>query len=168
MLSTICLLIYPAAMALAACLDFFTMTIPNRLTLAFAALFPVAAFAAGLPLAEVGLHVAAGLFVLAIAFTFFAFGWVGGGDAKFVSVTAMWLGWSTLLEYALWFSLLGAALTLAILFVRRVPLPALLGREDWAVRLHDSRGGIPYGIALAAAGILIYPSTLWMAEFTRF
>jgi prepilin peptidase CpaA len=30
------------------------------------------------------------------------------------------------------------------------------------MRLHDSRGGIPYGIALAAAALTVYPQTFWM------
>lgn len=168
MLNTVCLLIFPAAMIMAACLDFFTMTIPNRLTIPFAALFPVVAYAAGMPLQEMGMHAAAGLMMLVIAFTFFSFGWIGGGDAKFVAAASLWLGWSTLFEYALWFSLLGAVLTLTLLYVRTIPLPAMLDREDWAVRLHDLRGGIPYGIALSIAGMLVYPSTIWMAEFARF
>ena len=165
MLNLFFLLVFPAAMVLAACLDFFTMTIPNRLTLAFAALFFPAALLAGLPLAEIGMHVLAGATMLVIAFTCFAFGWIGGGDAKFVAATGMWLGWNVLLPYALLFSLLGGALTLVLLMARRVPLPEVLFREDWAVRLHDSGNGIPYGIALAVAGLKIYPTTDWMAIF---
>jgi prepilin peptidase CpaA len=30
------------------------------------------------------------------------------------------------------------------------------------LRLHDAGGGVPYGIALAAAALLIYPDTPWM------
>ncbi len=61
--------------------------------------------------------------------------------------------------------MLGGVLTLALLTARRMPLPAILCREDWAVRLHDSGNGIPYGIALAVAGLKIYPTTDWMAIF---
>jgi len=44
-----------------------------------------------------------------------------------------------------------------------MPMPrALLGRE-WAERLHKRDGGVPYGIALAAAALIIYPHTEWMA-----
>jgi prepilin peptidase CpaA len=31
------------------------------------------------------------------------------------------------------------------------------------VRLHDAKEGVPYGIALAAAGLLVYPDTPFMA-----
>ncbi|WP_436643527.1 A24 family peptidase [Microbaculum sp. FT89] len=167
MLNAALLLVFPGAMALAASLDFFTMTIPNRLTIAFAVLFFPAAYFAGLAPAEIGMHVAAGGAMLVVSFAFFAFGWIGGGDAKFVAAVALWLGWSNLLEYALLFSILGGALTLIILSVRRYPLPFALSRADWAVRLHDSESGIPYGIALAVAGFMIYPATSWMDVFVR-
>jgi prepilin peptidase CpaA len=103
--------------------------------------------------------------MLTVAFALFAFGWIGGGDAKFFAATALWIGWSDLLAYAFWFSLLGGGLTIALLFARRVPLPATFGHMDWLVRLHDARQGIPYGIALAAAGLIVYPETIWMAAF---
>jgi prepilin peptidase CpaA len=32
----------------------------------------------------------------------------------------------------------------------------------WVERLHRPEGGVPYGIALAAAALLIYPYTAWM------
>ena len=28
--------------------------------------------------------------------------------------------------------------------------------------IHEPAGGVPYGIALAAAALLVYPSTVWM------
>ena len=39
-------------------------------------------------------------------------------------------------------------------------------RHPWIERLHDARTGIPYGIALACAGLVIYPHTqIWRAAF---
>jgi prepilin peptidase CpaA len=51
-------------------------------------------------------------------------------------------------------------LTLLLLAVRRWPLPLQLKQVLWIDRLHDSKTGVPYGIALAAAGLLVYPSSL--------
>jgi prepilin peptidase CpaA len=59
-------------------------------------------------------------------------------------------------------SLLGGALTLLILQFRKLPLPTFLARQQWITRLHETGGGVPYGIALAAAALLIYPKTGWM------
>ena len=52
----------------------------------------------------------------------------------------------------------------AELMFRNVALPMFLTQENWAVRLHQKKGGIPYGIALAAAGLLIYPKTPWLSS----
>jgi prepilin peptidase CpaA len=100
--------------------------------------------------------------VLAVAFVCFACGWIGGGDAKLAAATALWLGFGHLLDYFVYASLLGGALTLLILQFRHVPLPRLLMGRQWAERLHRSDGGVPYGIALAAAALLVYPQTEWM------
>ena len=55
--------------------------------------------------------------------------------------------------------LAGGALTLAILFARRLPLPPLLSSQAWIARLHNAKTGIPYGIALALGGLAVYPQT---------
>lgn len=162
MTATLIMFIFPAAMLLAASFDFFTMTIPNWLTGALAAAFVVLAPFAGLSLMEFGLHLSAGLAMLAVGFSMFCFGWIGGGDAKFFAATSMWLGWAHLLHFAVMFSLVGGALTIILLMARRFPLPIFLLGTGWAERLHDSRSGIPYGIALAIGGLLVLPATGWM------
>ena len=154
--------LFPAAMVLAACCDFFSMTISNRLTVWFAAIFVLVALWCGFDLETILLHLSAGLAMLVVGFVLFACGWIGGGDAKFFAATAMWLGWTPLLEYALVASLLGGGLTLVVLYVRRWPLPIMLQTESWAVRLHDHKQGIPYGIALSISGLLIYPGLSWV------
>src|SRR5579862_2467413 len=85
-------LVFPVGMALAAASDLLTMTISNRLMLVLAATFLVLLPFAGLDLHAIGLHVAAGLAVLAVAFFCFAMGWIGGGDAKLAAVIALWFG----------------------------------------------------------------------------
>ncbi len=91
------------------------------------------------------------------------FGWVGGGDAKLAAATALWLGWDHVLDYGLAASVIGGLLTLALLQARRWPLPQWAFRQEWIARLHDQATGIPYGIALAIAGLLVYPDTaVWL------
>jgi prepilin peptidase CpaA len=51
-------------------------------------------------------------------------------------------------------------MTLGLLMVRRWPLPVFLVKIDWVHRLHDQKSGVPYGIALAAAGLITYSDTL--------
>ena len=156
-------LLFPAMMAFAASTDLVRMTISNRLTMTLAAGFFALAALQGLPLADIGSHMAAGFTVLAISFFFFIRGWVGGGDAKLAAATALWFGWPHLFDYLVSASLLGGGLTLLLLEFRRRTLPAPLARTAWIARLHDPEGGVPYGIALAAAALFVYPSTPWMA-----
>lgn len=156
------LLFFPALMAFAAASDLLTMTIPNRVSLLLVAGFFLFAILVGLPLAAVGLHVAAALLVLAVTFGMFAAGWMGGGDAKLAAATALWCGFGQLPEYLALTGMLGGALTLAILAIRAQPLPFFVLAWPWAFNLHHPKTGIPYGIALSAAGLLVYPaSPLW-------
>ncbi|AXK82797.1 peptidase [Pseudolabrys taiwanensis] len=155
------LLVFPALMAFAASSDLLTMTISNRLSLALAAAFFIVAVTTGMPLAVVGMHLAAAAVVLVVSFGFFTQGWIGGGDAKLAAATALWFGFDHLLPYLLYASVFGGALTLLILQFRKLPLPAVLARQAWIQRLHETEGGIPYGIALAASALAIYPAT-WM------
>ncbi len=152
-------LFFPLLMIFAACSDLFTMTISNRVSVALVLGFLIFALWLQLPLAEVGLHFVCGAAILCITFTMFAFGWVGGGDAKLAAATAVWLGFDHILDYGLFSAVFGGFLTLALLAVRRWPLPASLLRYSWITRLHDQKTGIPYGIALAIAGLLLYPDT---------
>jgi prepilin peptidase CpaA len=156
------LLLFPALIAFAASSDLLTMTISNRISLALAAGFLLLALLSGTSLAIVGMHLAAAAVVLTIGFTCFAFGWIGGGDAKLAAAIALWFGFDYLLEYLVYASLFGGALTMILIQFRLLPLPAMLARQQWILRLHEKGGGVPYGIALAAAALVIYPKTGWM------
>jgi len=156
------LLLFPALMAFAAASDLFTMTISNRVSLALAAGFLVLAVASGMGLHDMLLHIGAGAAVLAVAFSCFAMGWVGGGDAKVAAAAALWFGFADLMNYLLYASLFGGALTLLLLQFRQWPLPVSFAGQPWLARLHARETGIPYGIALAIAALMIYPETDWM------
>jgi prepilin peptidase CpaA len=113
-------------------------------------------------LPAIGWHLAAGLLVLAASFVLFTQGWIGGGDAKLAAATALWFGFGHLLDYLLYASLFGGALTLLLLQFRHLRLPGKLAQQQWIQRLHEPTTGVPYGIALAAAALVVYPQTGWM------
>jgi prepilin peptidase CpaA len=156
------LLLFPALMAFAAASDLFTMTIPNRVSLALALAFLVLAPLSGFGLHEMASHVGAGACVLAVAFVCFTRGWIGGGDAKVAAAAALWFGFGDLLNYLVYASLFGGALTVLLLLFRQWPLPYPLGGQAWLLRLHARDSGIPYGIALALGALMIYPETDWI------
>jgi prepilin peptidase CpaA len=75
-----------------------------------------------------------------------------------------WFGFGHLLDYLVYAALFGGALALLLLQFRKLPLPAPLARQNWILRLHENGGGVPYGIALAASALIVYPKTGWMPE----
>ena len=156
------LLLFPALMAFAAASDLFTMTISNRVSLALVAGFFALALLGGMGLHDMLGHAAAGAVVLVTAFACFAMGWVGGGDAKVAAGVALWFGFDHLLNYLVYASLFGGALTLLLLQFRQWPLPYAFVGQAWLLRLHAKDSGIPYGIALAIGALMIYPETDWI------
>src|SRR5471032_2761545 len=159
------LLLFPALMAFAASSDLLTMTISNKLSLALTASFFALTVVIGMSWPAMGMHLAAATLVLVFSFGFFSQGWIGGGDAKLVAATALWFGFDYLLDYLIYASLFGGVLTLLLIQFRKLPLPGPLARQAWILRLHETGGGIPYGIALAAAALIVYPKTGWMPAF---
>ena len=153
------LLLFPALIAFAASSDLLTMTISNRISLALAGGFLLLAIITGMSPATIAMHAGAATLVLAAGFACFSFGWIGGGDAKLAAATALWFGF----DYLVYASLFGGALTLLLIQFRLLPLPPMLARHDWIVQLHKKGGGVPYGIALAAAALTVYPKTGWMS-----
>jgi prepilin peptidase CpaA len=156
------LLLFPALMAFAAASDLFTMTISNRVSLALAAGFLALALLSGMGLYDFLSHLGAGATVLAVAFACFAMGWVGGGDAKVAAAAALWFGFGHLMNYLVYASLFGGALTLLLLQFRQWPLPYPFAGQAWLLKLHAKDSGIPYGIALAIGALMVYPETEWI------
>jgi prepilin peptidase CpaA len=156
------LMLFPALMAFAAASDLFTMTISNRVSLALVAGFLVLAPLGGMGFYDILSHLGAGAAVLVVAFGCFAMGWIGGGDAKVAAAAGLWFGFGHLLNYLIYASLFGGALTLLLLQFRQWPLPYPLAAQPWLLRLHAKESGIPYGIALAVGALMIYPETDWI------
>lgn len=158
------LVLFPLMMAYAASSDLLTMKIPNKLTLALALTYFAMAAATRQPFDVIMVNVMCGLVMLSLTFAMFCAGWMGGGDAKLAAATALWMGFPLCLEYALAASFLGGVLTLALIFARNRMLPAFMMKQKWIAHLHDKNTGIPYGIALASAGLLLYPQTsVWIS-----
>lgn len=168
MLDFVALALFPGLMLFAALSDIMTMTIPNRVSIILIAGFFVMAVWTGMAPSAIGWHVAAGACMLALCFVLFNLGWVGGGDAKLAASTALWFGFAPLADYGVVTAILGGLLTLIIVGLRQIELPNALRGRAWLARLHDSRSGIPYGVALAGAGLAVYPHTaVWLAAVAK-
>ena len=155
--------VLPVLLIAAAIFDLTSFTIPNILSGAMLLLF--LAFLSAMALSghpvswsETSGHLMACGLGLVIGMIMFALGLIGGGDAKFFAMTCLWLGWESMLDYAVTVSIAGGVFTLALLWVRRFPLPLFL-QFSWLLRLTKPNGAIPYGVALSVAALLILPGT---------
>ncbi|ESQ74899.1 prepilin peptidase [Asticcacaulis sp. AC402] len=155
-------LTYPAYLLWAAVSDLVAMTISNRLNLVLAALFFPAAVLLGLSVGEIGIHVAVAAAALVLGMTLFALRFMGGGDAKLIAATALWLGFDGFIALLFYTAISGGALTLAIITARRLFWGWAPKLPKWLGQHLEPKTGIPYGIAICAGGLLAIPhSDLW-------
>jgi prepilin peptidase CpaA len=141
--------------AAAAVTDGRSRRIPNLLPAGLALLGLmriVAALAAGTGIGPAAADLAAAAAVFAAGALAFRFGLFGGGDAKLLAAGALWLGTAALGAFLLTTVLAGGALALVFL------LAGLLGRRGLA---GTATASLPYGIAIAAGGILTSAGALW-------
>lgn len=168
MVEALVLVVFPFCMAYAAISDMITMTIANRVSLLLVAAFLVVAPLAGMPLGLIGFHLLAGVIVLGVTFTLFALGTMGGGDAKLLAATAVWMGLGiSLAEYVVIGAVFGGGLTLLILVYRNSPISDVTGNFILLRKFSDRRLGIPYGVALGLAGLVVFPTSpmgVWAIE----
>jgi prepilin peptidase CpaA len=92
--------------------------------------------------------VGASIVILITGFALFSQEFVGGGDAKLLTATALLVGYSDLLSFLLYMSICGAFIALAAF---------VTNRQQKAKALY-----IPYGVAIATAGslTLLFQSSL--------
>lgn len=150
----------------AALIDLTTMKIRNDLVLFLLAVYAALAPLAGFGVAEIGMSAAMASGILVFMFIFFAMGWIGGGDAKLAAVIALWLGADHAPWFMLYTALFGGVITLALLQFRTIDLPSTCRRLPWVMKLHQSGVGVPYGVAIALAGLLTFAETRWIAALS--
>ncbi len=156
------MVIFVFTMLYAGVTDLTTYKIRNSLVLLFLLAYAVLAPFAGFTAYEIEWSAAVAAAVLLFAFMLFALGWIGGGDAKLAAVTALWFGADHTPAYLIYTMLLGGAFTLAILQFRALKLPACLQNRSWIALLHSRGSGVPYGVAMALAALVVFPQTRWM------
>jgi prepilin peptidase CpaA len=160
MLAASIFVIFPFCMLFAAVSDVLSMTIANRVSIILIAAFAIIAPMTGMDWATYGWHFAAGAIVLAVTFAVFAIGGMGGGDAKLLTATSVWMGFNmTLLQYLVLGAMLGGLMTILIVFFRNSPMATFSANNMFLRHFADQKAGIPYGVALGIAGLMTYPQT---------
>ncbi|MEX2648229.1 MAG: prepilin peptidase [Alphaproteobacteria bacterium] len=150
-------LVFPAVLIVAAVTDVISFTIPNALSIVLAGAFLVLAPIAGLSLNETLFHALAGLATLGLGFGLFLLNVVGGGDVKLLAATAVWTGWPHLGPFLLAVALAGGLVAAALIVARRVARRAPVDPTTRWGRLMSPKEGVPYGVAIAIAGIVVAP-----------
>ena len=171
MIAAVIFVVFPFAMIYAALSDIFSMTIANRVSALLIATFLFVAPFIGLSWTDFGSHLMAFGLVLSITFTMFALGGMGGGDAKMLASTSLWMGFSVhLWNYIMMSAIAGGVLALAILVLRKTPMAVYAGEFPVLRQVIDAKG-IPYGVALAFGGLFAFPDstamTYELAYFAR-
>jgi prepilin peptidase CpaA len=156
------IIIFVCAMMYVAVNDLLRMTIINTLCLLLCGAYFVLAPLAGFRLEMIGISIASALTVLFFSVAFFAMGWIGGGDGKLATVTALWVGADQTVPYVTYAALFGGVLTVALIAFRRFEVPMTWHDRAWIARLHSRESGVPYGVALALAGLVVLGDTVWV------
>jgi len=158
LLSFIIFAVFTLTMLAAALKDASTMTIPNWISLvllgAFVVCFPFVW--QGLP--NFGEHMASGLLMFAIGFAMFAFGWLGGGDAKLMAATSFWWTFSDLFLYVAYTTVAGGAIAFFILAGRKF-IPVRVMTAPWMHTMFKDNKKMPYGLALAVGALATLPQS---------
>ena len=151
---SLALSLFIMSMVLAIIVDLHSMTIPNRLVGVVIFSFVIFAFGVNFSLMGFFWHLLVALAALGITFGAFALGWMGGGDAKLIAATALWFGPTLAFwDYLFLASFFGGVLTLVMILARACLRPTT-GHAS-VDRLLDPASGVPYGVALGAAGIVV-------------
>lgn len=127
----------------AAVTDIRSRIISNRLNLAIALTAPLFWWANGYaPWPDMAVQLLSALVIFATFAALFALGMMGGGDVKLLGALALWLPWQPMMTLLLIMSVLGGAVTVAVLIHHRID--KRVGRPE-----------IPYGVAIALAGLWV-------------
>ena len=148
-----------AMMLAAAAYDVLTLTIPNWISLALLALFPVLALVAGLGWPELGWHVAIAFAALVCGIAAFAAGIVGGGDAKLFAAVALYMGPLAVTAYIFYVAIAGGVLAMLLIVLHQPQLETWTRRSPVLAQIVSRGMAMPYGVAIVAGGMIAFPAS---------
>jgi prepilin peptidase CpaA len=155
--------VMPALVIVGGLKDLTSMKIPNWISGALVLSFFPVALVVGLPPLTVAAHAGVGALALVVGAGMFALRWIGGGDAKLMAASCLWLGLAGSGIFLVYTGLMGGLFCLMLMFARTWSRPYLFGAPGWVVQLMEPKGDIPYGVAIAAGALLAYPASPLLA-----
>jgi prepilin peptidase CpaA len=163
MISFLAQTLLPFLVVLAAVYDFLTLRIPNWLNAIMALTFFPLAIMTGMPAEAMLWHCLTGTVILAVGYGLFSGGFIGGGDAKMLAGAGLWFGWPDAGTFLVFTALAGGVLAIAYKIGRMLKIEQEVRDLGWAKRWVNVNPDLPYGIAIAAGAVLVFPSTWWMS-----
>ena len=143
---------FPLTMAYMALSDFRTLHIPNWASVFVAAAFLPAALLGGMETAALAKHYGVGFALMIGGALLFARGLIGGGDVKMLAAGGVWFGAGGVVPYLILVALLGGAVGLAVLVMRKLPGP----KPAWLEGNGAEDRAVPYGVAIGLAAVILY------------
>jgi len=160
----IALAAYVFPLVMAGLSDLRSLRIPNWLTGAFALAFLPTALLFGGGAVDWLSHLAAGGAVFLGAAILFALRLMGGGDVKLLAAVALWIGLGSLLPFLVLTAVIGGGLAAVVLLLRAPIMQAALVRVlPRLAEVARKKMPVPYGVPIAAAGIMMLPSLAFLA-----
>ncbi len=176
MTSLLPLLLLAGLLVIGALIDIECRRLPNWLTASVAVLYGIHVAVSPVPVDWLSAFLVAGV-VFALGFACFAFNLMGGGDVKLMAALALWAGVHHIGDFLVVTALAGGLLSIVTLIGRRLaaspmlllagplretvvrllPMPARPAGDpaDAASTTVDDHASIPYGVAIAAGGIVV-------------
>ena len=145
----VAVLAFAALLLWAAGEDVHRLTISNWISLTIVGLYPIYVLSSPVAVGWPWSVAVAGL-MLAAGFVLFALRLMGGGDVKLLTATALWAGPGLIASFIFLTAIAGGIVGLVILFLRRRRMaPAADGT------LAAQPAVMPYGVAIAAGGLMV-------------
>ena len=163
-------LILPIFVFLSAITDIYNYSIPNSFSIVLTVGFYV--FALFNPTFDWGLiweHSLACLIVFGITFVMFAFNLLGGGDAKILMTSSLWIGLNDLTLYLCFIAIIGGLFSIFLSLWRKTkgfefykkyqPLRSLYFGYQEKTEITTQNKTIPYAVAIAIGFALFLPKS---------
>jgi prepilin peptidase CpaA len=144
--------------------DFRNLLIPNWIIMILISTFSIFAAIRMEPV-SILVNIAVAAVVLLLFAAFFIAGWVAGGDVKFITSIALWMGLEHVGNFLLLTALLGSLMALMLLQIKKYGFLLSGGLGDnrlfRRVSAMAESGQCPYGVAIGVAGLLLSGSLFY-------
>lgn len=160
MVLVILTILFFALMLFSAAHDVWNRRIPNWTSIVISIAFLPAAYFAQLTLEQFGWHLLVGACAFGGGVALFYLGMWGGGDAKLVAASSLWMGVSGELAFLGAIAIAGGILSLPLIVVRRMKIDF---KNTHLARVLDPKK-VPYAVAICAGGFWAAPQSLILSQ----